>query len=523
VVWRAHRRRALQGLALLAALGTGTLEARGAPRIVLQPVAANLEGPVFVTHARDGTNRLFVVEQAGRIKVFGPGATEPTIFLDIAPRVLSGGEQGLLGLAFHPHYATTGRFFVNYTRQPDGATVIAEYRVAPSDPHFAQPEERPVLVIPQPFANHNGGMIEFGPDGLLYIGMGDGGSAFDPDRRAQDSGDLLGKILRIDVDPPPGSAAPYTSPPGNPFTGAHPGRDEIFAVGLRNPWRFSFDRATGALYVGDVGQLEREEIDLVEVGGNYGWPILEGRHCLGLGELSCSHPALINPLAEYEHTGTRCSVTGGYAYRGSAGTLAAGALVFGDFCSGEVFLLADGRPSLLLATDLSISSFGEDEAGEIYVVALGGSLHRLVNLDAPALALDVNQRLLRAGDTLRVSVSARTGTEPIAADGYFGVIQPDGRTAAFATDLAPPSWFATSLAGDARAFPPIAPGLVLPAGTDVSLADFLVHTLGATEAAGAYVIVAALVRPGALDDGRLDVGDLLAVAAETVTVSRSAD
>lgn len=512
--------RALQGLALLAVLGAGMPEARAAPRIVLQPVLAHLEDPVFVTHVRDGTNRLFVVEQAGRIKVLAPGTPEPTLFLDIASRVLAGGERGLLGLAFHPRHAATGRFFVNYTRQPDGATVIAEYRVSSDNPHAAQPDERTLLVIPQPFANHNGGMIAFGPDGLLYIGMGDGGSAFDPDRRAQDSTDLLGKILRIDVDPPPGVPAPYSSPPGNPFAGTHPGRDEIFALGLRNPWRFSFDRATGALYVGDVGQHVREEIDLVEVGGNYGWPILEGRHCLGLGEIPCTDPALIAPLVEYEHAGARCSVTGGHAYRGHGGTLASGAYVFGDFCSGEIFVLEGGLSSLLLATDLSISSFGEDEAGEIYVVDLGGTLHRLVNLDAPALALDVSQRLLRAGDTLRVNVRARTGMEPVSADGYFGIVQPDGHTVAFVTSPAPLTGVVTNLGGDARTFPPVAPGLMIPAGTDTTIENYFVYTLGAAEPAGAYVIFAALARRGALDDGRVDPGDLLALTVEVVTVTR---
>jgi hypothetical protein len=502
----------------------GTPEARAAPRIVLQPVLSDLDAPVFVTHAGDGTDRLFAVERAGRIAVRAPGAAEPTLFLDIAARVLGRGEQGLLGLAFHPRHAETGRFFVNYTRRPDGATVIAEYRVAPGNPDVALPDERPLLVIPQPFANHNGGMIEFGPDGLLYIGTGDGGAAFDPDRRAQNPTDLLGKILRIDVDPPPDSPLPYSAPPGNPFAGPHPGRDEIFALGLRNPWRFSFDRATGALYVGDVGQQAREEIDRVVAGGNYGWPVLEGSQCLGFGEITCSDPTLVAPLVEYDHTGGRCSVTGGYAYRGRAGTLAPGAYVFGDFCSGEIFLLEGDRATLLLATDLSISSFGEDEAGEIYAVDLRGTVHRLVNPDAPTLALGVPEAPLRAGDTLRVRLGAHAGVEPITADGYFGIVQPDGETAAFVTSLGPPlTGLFASLGGDARAFPALAPGLVIPAGTDATIEDFFVYTLGSREPAGTYVIFAALVRPGTLGDGRVDPGDLLALAAAAVTVSRAAD
>lgn len=504
---------------MLVVLLMGLEEARATPRIVLEPILAGLQSPVFVTHARDGTHRLFVVEQAGRIKVLAPGAAEPTLFLDIAARVLAGGERGLLGLTFHPRYATTGRLFVNYTRQPDGATVIAEYRVSAEDANRAQPAERPLLVIAQPFANHNGGMIEFGPDGFLYIGTGDGGAAFDPDRRAQDVTDLLGKILRIDIDPPVDASAPYVSPPGNPFLGAHLGRDEILAVGLRNPWRFSFDRATGALYVGDVGQHAREEIDVVVAGGNYGWPILEGTACLDLGELPCTDPSLSAPVVEYEHVGGRCAVTGGYAYRGSRGTLASGAYVFGDFCSGEIWLLEEGGARPLLSTDLAISSFGEDESGEVCLVGLGGTVHRLVNLDAPTLALAVNQRRLGPGDTLRVTVSGRTGAEPVSADAYLGIILPDGRTVAFVTSLDPLTGMLTSVAADARTFPPLAAGLVIPSGTDATIDDWFVYTFGGAEPAGIYVIFVALLRPGSLADGRVDPGDVLAGAVETVTVS----
>ena len=202
------------------------------------------------------------------------------MFLDITTRVLAGGERGLLGLAFHPGFASNRRFFVDYTRRPDGAIVIAEYQASAVDPNVADSTERPVLVVAHPFSNHNGGMVEFGPDGFLYIAMGDGGSANDPDRRAQSIDDLLGKILRIDVDRPNGSV-PYSSPASNPFFGATRGRDEIFALGMRNPWRFSFDRATGQLYVGDVGQGAIEEIDIVTLGGNYGWRIWEGTSCTG--------------------------------------------------------------------------------------------------------------------------------------------------------------------------------------------------------------------------------------------------
>ena len=229
-----------------------------AARIKLDPVLSGLSSPLYLTNAHDGANRIFILEQGGRIRVLQPGASSTTVFLDISSKVVSGGEQGLLGLTFHPRFSINRRFFVDYTRRADGATVIAEYRASASDPNTAETAETVLLTISQPFANHNGGMVEFGPDGFLYIGMGDGGSANDPGNRAQNTQQLLGKILRIDVDHADG-AQPYSSPATNPYFGADPGRDEVYAVGLRNPWRFSFDRATGDLYVGDVGQNTWEE------------------------------------------------------------------------------------------------------------------------------------------------------------------------------------------------------------------------------------------------------------------------
>jgi glucose/arabinose dehydrogenase len=503
--------------AALLGLLSGVTGVLGAPRIELQPMLSGLEEPVHVTHARDGSGRLFVVEQPGRIKVVGRGSATPRVFLDIRSRVLAGGEQGLLGLAFHPGYAANGRFYVNYTRRPDGATVIAEYHVSANDPDAAAADERIVLVIPQPFANHNGGMIAFGPDGLLYIGMGDGGSGFDPDRRAQNVTDLLGKILRIDVDPPAGFQAPYASPPDNPFAGPPAGRDEIYAVGFRNPWRFSFDRATGALYAGDVGQNTREEIDVVVRGGNYGWPIVEGTLCLGLGG-SCATQGLVAPVAEYTHTGGRCAVTGGYVYRGDAGTLPAGAYTFADYCSGEIFLLDQGVSSLLLDTGLTISSFGEDEAGELYVTSLGGSLHRLVSPDAPTLALRVNQPELGPGQTLRVAATVRTGEVPIAADAYLGFVGPDRQTVTFVSRTAPLAGAVTTLAADARTFIALARGLTIPARTDASLDDLLVYGITGAEPPGPYTIFLVLARPNAFDDGRVDPGDLQALAVQTIVL-----
>ncbi|MFY9555875.1 MAG: PQQ-dependent sugar dehydrogenase [Blastocatellia bacterium] len=353
-----------------------------ATTIQLQPViTSGLTSPVYVTNAHDGSNRLFTLDLRGTIQLLQPGQTVVTPFLDIQTRVMSGGEQGLLGLAFHPQFKNNGRFFVNYTRKPDGATVIAEYRVSPTNPNFAPPTEvTTFLTIPQPFANHNGGMIEFGPDGFLYIAMGDGGDGNDPGKRAQNINNLLGKILRIDIDHPNGQVA-YSSPPTNPFVGVD-GADEIYAVGMRNPWRFSFDRTTGQLYVGDVGQGAWEEIDIVTLGGNYGWRVYEGNHCTNLDTDLCVPQNFLFPIAEYAHSGGRCSITGGYAYRGPISTFPPGTYVYGDFCTGEIFSLEGGQQNLLLDAPINISSFGEDEAGEIYVVALGNAVYRIVNPNA---------------------------------------------------------------------------------------------------------------------------------------------
>ncbi len=349
--------------------------------IELEPVATGLNSPLYVTNARDGSNRLFIIEQPGRIKVLAGGGGTPTVFLDITSRVLSGGERGLLGLAFHPQFETNRRFFVNYTRRNDGATVIAEYRASASNPDVADTSETVLLTIAQPFANHNGGMIQFGPDGLLYIGMGDGGSANDPGNRAQNINELLGKVLRIDVNSS-GGGLPYGVPSSNPFSGPTAGRDEIYAIGLRNPFRFSFDRGTGQLLLGDVGQGQREEVDIITLGGNYGWRVFEGTRCTGIDTQLCGALSTVAPIAEYSHSNGRCSITGGYVYRGARSSLPLGSYIYGDFCSGEIFLLNNGAQALIRDTNLSISSFGEDEAGEIYVADLSGAVFRIVNPNA---------------------------------------------------------------------------------------------------------------------------------------------
>ncbi len=348
------------------------------PHIELQPIATGFTRPVYLTHAGDGSGRLFVVEQAGVIKIIRNGQTLATPFLDIRDRIESGGEKGLLSIAFHPKYKENGRFFVNYTARKEGLlkTVIAEYRVSTANPDVADRAEKIILEIEQPFGNHNGGLNKFGPEGFLYIGMGDGGAAGDPFNFAQNLEALLGKILRIDIE----SQLPYAIPADNPFVTKPDARGEIWAYGLRNPWRFSFDRCTGRLFAGDVGQDRIEEIDLIEKGKNYGWKIMEGSQCYDPPTL-CNTQGLELPIAEYDHS-LGCSVTGGYVYRGRQYPALVGHYLFGDYCSGRIWSLTEdssGRWTMrqLLDSPLSISSFGEDEQGELYVVHYGGAIYRV--------------------------------------------------------------------------------------------------------------------------------------------------
>ena len=305
--------------------------------ISLQPFISGLTFTVFMTNAKDGSNRLFIIQKAGTILVVPAGSStpNPTPFLDIHTLVQSAqNERGLLGLAFHPDYASNGRFFVYYTRVGDFAIQIAEYHVSSGNPNIADPTEKVLLTIPHPTnSNHNGGTVAFGIDGYLYAGTGDGGSANDPPNNAQNINVLLGKMLRIDVNNvAPGQVPPYNIPPDNPFAGAIPGADEIFAIGMRNPYRFSFDngRQRGTqvrhrLWVADVGQGAIEEVDLVLRGSNNGWRAYEGTTCTNLNPTQCaggSAPIVhAPPIFQYTHTGGRCSITGGYVYRGSQGGL----------------------------------------------------------------------------------------------------------------------------------------------------------------------------------------------------------
>jgi len=341
--------------------------------------------PVFMTNAGDGTNRLFIVQQGGIIKVLQPGSTTPTDFLNITTRVLSGGERGLLGLAFHPNYENNRRFFVYYTRQTDGAIQVAEYQASVANPNVADTTEKIIITVPHPgFANHNGGSVAFGPDGYLYLGPGDGGSGNDPNNNGQNINVLLGKILRIDIDNQPAPPAPeYTIPPDNPFAGAIPGADEIYAVGMRNPYHFSFDlRGRGQLWAADVGQGAIEEVDIIENGGNYGWRAYEGTNCTNLNPTQCAGgSAPINhaaPLFQYARTGGRCSITGGFVYRGTLNTLPLGSYVYADYCSGEIFLWDNNQQTVIDNTSTqNIVGFGEDERGELYMIREGGPIFKI--------------------------------------------------------------------------------------------------------------------------------------------------
>ena len=351
--------------------------------LALDEFASDLNAPLALTHAGDGSGRLFVAEQGGGIVSLNADGNDPTSFLDISSLIVSGGEQGLLGLAFHPEFEENGRFFVNYTDKA-GDTVIAEYKAAPSDSSEADPSSARVLLrVDQPYSNHNGGHLEFGPDGYLYIALGDGGSGGDPHENGQDLSTLLGKILRIDVDGQ--SAGGYGIPPDNPFVGEGDARPEIWAFGLRNPWRFSFDRATNQIWIGDVGQVALEEINRArgsEGGLNFGWNDMEGSACYEPSD-DCARDGRVLPVTEYSHD-FGCSVTGGHVYRGEREPSFVGGYFFGDYCSGTIWAVAadapiGSRPIEMLQTEASISSFGENEAGELYLTDLSsGSVFRLL-------------------------------------------------------------------------------------------------------------------------------------------------
>jgi glucose/arabinose dehydrogenase len=372
-----------------------TAHPAGAPApgvsILLEPFTNGLESPVFVTGDRTGSGGLVAVEQPGRLRAIGPdGAVHPEPLLDLSDRISAGGERGLLGLAFHPAYPADPRLYVDYTRAGDGASVVSEL-VARSDGTVDPASERILLVVPQPYPNHNGGAIAFDRDGFLLIALGDGGSGGDPEGHGQDRTTLLGSILRIDVEP--SEDAPYTIPPGAPYADEPGARPELWAIGLRNPWRISVDRATGDVWIGDVGQGDVEEIDVLPagVGGqNLGWNAMEGDRCYATPD--CVPGAFTAPVAVIPHAAGACAIVGGYVYRGAAEPALQGAYLFSDTCSGDLWALeaasaveVGSAPVVSLGRhDGAIVSFGEDDAGELYAVDHGGAILRVRTSAAPA-------------------------------------------------------------------------------------------------------------------------------------------
>ena len=354
--------------------------------VTLEPVAQGLSAPLFLTAPPGDLDRLFVVERGGTVRIIRDDSVLATPYLDVGPLCTAGGEQGLLGMAFHPGYATNGRFYVNYT-DTLGHTQVVRYQVS-ANPDIADlGSALPILTVAQPYSNHNGGMIAFGPhDGMLYVGMGDGGSGGDPQNHGQNRMTLLGDMLRLDVD----AGSPCAIPVDNPFAGSLSVREEIWASGLRNPWRFSFDAASEDLYIGDVGQGAREEVSYQPAssagGENYGWRIMEGSRCYN-PSTGCSTAGITLPVHEYDHS-YRCSITGGYVYRGSGSPALVGRYFFADYCGTWLrsFVVVGGAAvglqdhTAITGALAGTSSFGEDAAGELYVVSLTqGTVWRIVS------------------------------------------------------------------------------------------------------------------------------------------------
>lgn len=370
-------------LALSGGCGGSGGVVQGTAPLTLETVATGFTSPLDLQQPNDSSGRLFVVQQGGTIRIIQNGQTLPQPFLDINAKIATGGEMGLLGLAFHPAFQINRRFFINYVRNSAGQiqSVIAEYLASAVNANLADPaSERILLTVNQTgnFSNHKAGQLAFGPDGMLYFGLGDGGGGGDPFGNGQNTSTLLGKVMRIDVN----SLSPglqYGVPPDNPFV-AGGGLPEIWALGFRNPWRFSFDRATGRLFMADVGQDSFEEIDLVQKGGNYGWNIMEGTHCFSPPS-GCNQTGLTPPIVEYSHA-EGSAVIGGFVYRGQDLPTLRGAYIFGDFGSGTIWGLTENPAntwtrSVLLRTGMNISSFGQDQNGELYVVDFSGSIRRM--------------------------------------------------------------------------------------------------------------------------------------------------
>jgi glucose/arabinose dehydrogenase len=397
----------LAGCALLLLLLSARAFAQDS--IELVPMATSLgQVPIVVTNAGDGSGRLFIATQQGRILVWDGTRILPTPFLDISSIVNSTeGEQGLLGLAFHPDYENNGYFYLHYTNKPAGDSVIIRYTVSATDPNRADPATIAfVLFVDQPFANHNGGQLAFGPDGHLYLGFGDGGGGGDPNENARNLNSLLGKILRIDVD----GGSPYAVPPSNPFVGVPGARGEVWAYGLRHPWRFTFDSLTGDLWIGDVGQDLRDEVNFEPAGSgggrNYGWDVMEGSLCFEPAT-NCVTTGLTMPVLESDIGDAECALIGGHVYRGARHPELYGRYLYGDACSGRFWTAEpDGAGGFtneeVLLSPVRPSTFGEDEAGEIYVGDLRGGFFR-VQTPAPNCTVLMNNRNYSVGQNVSVN------------------------------------------------------------------------------------------------------------------------
>src|SRR5262245_18179712 len=380
---RPHSWSCLRYAAAVALLVLSWRAAEAQSGVALQPVATGLASPVAIANASDGSMRLFVVEQAGTIRIVSGGQVLSTPFLDITSKVLPGGERGLLGLAFDPNYTNpnNGFFYVFYTSQPAGQVTIARYRVT-ANPNVADAQSELVLKTQAhaTFSNHNGGALVFGPDGCLYAGLGDGGGGGDPDGNGQNRGTLLAKVIRIAK----ATDAPCAAALGNPFVNTPGARGEIWALGVRNPWRITFDRQTGDLFIADVGQGAREEVNFQPpgvAGRNYCWKAKEGTAIFD-NTVQCTLGIPTDPVLEYDHSAGKCSITGGYRYRGSQFPSLVGTYFYGDFCVGIIWGARQNgstwTTTQLIDSTLSISTFGEDEAGEVYVADLGGAIYHLV-------------------------------------------------------------------------------------------------------------------------------------------------